>query len=96
MTYIVLLAVAVVALLMLSIVMLLYMNNLKKSLRKNNEELKNKELALGYAEYGLDMYKDEVKSLKFKIKKLDSENKLLVEKINKINSQFKNVKDYLK
>lgn len=63
-------------------------------MQKDNK-ISELEMAVGYAEAGLDMCNKKIKALTSQIEKLNSENKLLSAKLSKLGNQFKNVKDYL-
>ena len=73
-----------------------YARKVYKRLKDNETEIHSLNLALGYAEMGLDLSNDKIQVMKSEIHRLNSENKLLNAKITKINNQFKNVKNYLK
>lgn len=72
-----------------------YIRKLKKILKEKDFKITNLEIAIGYAEMGLELTNEKNNIMKDEIKRLNSENKLLVAKLSKLNNQFKNVKDYL-
>ena len=95
MIYAVILFIALLTSACANIFLLLYSKRNKELIKELNLEIKSKDIAIGYAEYGLDISNEKIVVLKKEIKKLLEENRLLNAKINKINNQFKNVKDYL-
>ncbi len=69
---------------------------------KKNKEVKylkdiilEKDTQLSYYEIATDKYDEKIVKLNKELKKTREDNVALVEKITKINSQFKNVKEYL-
>lgn len=77
--------------------MLFYLSNKKYKSKIAEKDIKISELemAVGYAEAGLDMCNKKIKALTRQIEELNSDNKLLTAKLSKLGNQFKNVKDYL-
>lgn len=96
MAYILLSIVLLVALISCSIAFYLYAKNTKSKIVHKDKKISELEIAVGYAETGLDMCNKKIKVLTNQISELNSENKLLTAKLSKISNQFKNVKDYLK
>jgi peptidoglycan hydrolase CwlO-like protein len=78
-----------------SVAFYLYARNTKVKIMQKDSKISELEMAIGYAEAGLDMCNKKIKALTSQIEKLNSDNKLLTAKISKLNNQFKNVKDYL-
>ena len=89
--------VLVVAVILLGMVIVLFFNAYKKN--KEVEYLKDivleKDTQLSYYEIATDKYDEKIVKLNKELKKTREDNAALVEKITKINSQFKNVKEYL-
>jgi peptidoglycan hydrolase CwlO-like protein len=89
--------VLVVTVILLGMVIVLFFNAYKKN--KEVEYLKDiileKDTQLSYYEIATDKYDEKIVKLNKELKKTREENAALVEKITKINSQFKNVKEYL-
>ena len=88
--------VLLIALISCSVAFYLYAKNTKSKIIQKNNKISELELAVGYAEVGLDMCNKKINALTGQITKLNSDNKLLTAKLSKLNNQFKNVKDYLK
>lgn len=88
--------VLLIALISCSLAFYLYAKNTKNKIIQKNNKISELELAIGYAEVGLDMCNKKINALTSQITKLNSDNKLLTAKLSKLNNQFKNVKDYLK
>ena len=88
-------AVLLVALLSCSIVFYLYVRKLKEIIYSKEGKIKELEITVGYAEAGLDMCNKKINHLTNQVNKLNSDNKLLTDKLSKLGNQFKNVKDYL-
>lgn len=88
--------VLLVALISCSVAFYLYSKNTKSKITEKENKISELELALGYAELGIDMRNKKIHSLTKQIEKLNSDNKLLAAKLSKLNNQFNNVKDYLK
>lgn len=87
--------VMLVALISCCVAFYLYARNAKSTIMQKDNKISELEMAVGYAEAGLDMCNKKIKALTSQIEKLNSDNKLLTAKISKLNNQFKNVKDYL-
>jgi cell division protein FtsL len=89
--------VLVVTVILLGMVIVLFFNAYKKN--KEVEYLKDiileKNTQLSYYEIATDKYDEKIVKLNKELKKTREDNVALVEKITKINSQFKNVKEYL-
>jgi cell division protein FtsB len=89
--------VLVVTVILLGMVIVLFFNAYKKN--KEVEYLKDiileKNTQLSYYEIATDKYDERIVKLNKELKKTREENASLVDKITKINSQFKNVKEYL-
>lgn len=73
----------------------IYVRKLKKEIKEKRSKVASLEVAIGYADMGLELANEKINIMKDEIKKLNSDNKLLIAKLSKINNQFKNVKDYL-
>lgn len=87
--------VMLVALISCCVAFYLYARKTKSTIIQKDSKISELEMAVGYAEAGLDMCNKKIKALTSQIEKLNSDNKLLTAKISKLNNQFKNVKDYL-
>ena len=74
---------------------IIYARKIYDKLKESEAEIHSLNLALGYSELGMDMYKEKIDLMKLEISRINSENKLLNARIVKINNQFKNVKNYL-
>jgi cell division protein FtsB len=89
--------VLVVTVILLGMVIVLFFNAYKKN--KEVKYLKDiileKDTQLSYYEIATDKYDEKIVKLNKELKKTREDNVALVEKITKINSQFKNVKEYL-
>jgi peptidoglycan hydrolase CwlO-like protein len=89
--------VLVVTVILLGMVIVLFFNAYKKN--KEVEYLKDiileKDTELSYYEIATHRYDEKIVKLNKELKKTREDNAALVEKITKINSQFKNVKEYL-
>ena len=87
--------VLLVALISCSVAFYLYAKNTKKKITEKENKISELEVAVGYAEFGIDLSTKKIKIMEKQIEKLNSDNRLLTDKISKLNNQFKNVKDYL-
>lgn len=84
-----------VALISCTIAFYLYFKKLKRIIYEKDRKINELEMAVGYAETGLDMCNKKINVLTGQVTKLNSDNKLLAAKLSKLNNQFKNAKDYL-
>ena len=84
-----------IALLSCTIAFYLYVRKLKGIIYEKDRKIGELEIAIGYAEAGLDMCNKKINALTSQVTKLNSDNKLLTAKLSKLNNQFKNAKDYL-
>lgn len=90
------LLIALVVILIISMCFsIIYARKIYAKLKESEAEIHSLNLALGYSELGMDMYKEKIDLMKLEISRINSENKLLNARIVKINNQFKNVKNYL-
>jgi peptidoglycan hydrolase CwlO-like protein len=95
MTYILVISMLLVALASCSVTFYLYARASRGTIIQKDKKISELEIAVGYAEVGLDMCNKKINALTDQIEKINSENKLLTAKLYKLNNQFKNVKDYL-
>lgn len=84
-----------VALASCSVTFYLYVRRSRNTIIQKDKKISELEIEVGHAEAGLDMCNKKINALTGQIEKINSENKILTEKLYKLNNQFKNVKDYL-